>query len=235
MTIELVYDRDCPNAEAARAALGRALEKARLPAVWTEWELSSPATPARVRTLGSPAVLIDGRDIAGVQPCDAGACRLYEGPNGKWAGVPDEAQILRALRAGGRRVRWQNLALVPGIAASLLPNLTCPACWPAYAAVVSALGLGFLVSSAYLFPITAPMVAVAVGCLFFQAAGRYGPAWLGATAAVLVLAGKFLFDSKMTWYVGAGLLVAASLWSAWRRRSPRACACALPKKESLRV
>jgi|GEM_PF-2330127 len=32
------------------------------------------------------------------------------------------------------------------------PQGRCPACWPAYAGVLSALGLGFLLESAYLLP-----------------------------------------------------------------------------------
>jgi hypothetical protein len=38
----------------------------------------------------------------------------------------------------------QNLLAVPGIGLSLLPKIACPACWPAYAGLLSSLGLGFL-------------------------------------------------------------------------------------------
>src|SRR3954462_8565336 len=40
----------------------------------------------------------------------------------------------------------QAAAALPGIGFSLLPKMLCPACWPAYAGIVSALGLGFLIS-----------------------------------------------------------------------------------------
>jgi hypothetical protein len=43
---------------------------------------------------------------------------------------------------------WKrSVAMLPGIGVSLLPKLICPMCWPAYAGIVSALGLGFLIST----------------------------------------------------------------------------------------
>jgi len=33
------------------------------------------------------------------------------------------------------------LTSLPGIGAALLPNATCPACWPVYAGILSSLGL----------------------------------------------------------------------------------------------
>ena len=46
--------------------------------------------------------------------------------------------------------RLQLAALLPAIGAALLPKLTCPACWPAYAAVLSALGVSFVDYTPYL-------------------------------------------------------------------------------------
>jgi hypothetical protein len=34
----------------------------------------------------------------------------------------------------------RTLVALPGVGVSLLPKLMCPACWPAYAGIVSALG-----------------------------------------------------------------------------------------------
>ena len=46
---------------------------------------------------------------------------------------------------------WRRVvAVLPGVGVSLLPKLTCPMCWPAYAGLLSAVGLGFLISSQYL-------------------------------------------------------------------------------------
>ena len=53
VAVELVYDKDCPNVGEARASLRQALTEVGLPAEWTEWEASSPSTPAHGRRLGS--------------------------------------------------------------------------------------------------------------------------------------------------------------------------------------
>ena len=109
---------------------------------------------------------------------------------------------------------------VPGVGASLLPKLVCPLCWPAYAGIVSSLGLGFLIGSAYLLPITAAFLAVSTGALGFRARCRrgYGPLWVGSLATILVLVGKFQLESVVTTYAGVTLLVVASIWNIWPRR-----------------
>ena len=58
---------------------------------------------------------------------------------------------------------WKrSLAVLPGIGVSLLPKLACPLCWRAYAGLLSALGLGFLISAKYLLPLTVALLAIAV-------------------------------------------------------------------------
>src|SRR2546422_8714636 len=86
---------------------------------------------------------------------------------------------------------------VPGIVAALLPSLTCPLCWPAYAGVLSSLGVGFVGTTAYLLPLTATFLAIAVGALTFGARrhGRHGPLALGLVGSAIVLLGKFVLDA----------------------------------------
>src|SRR5437667_6303051 len=109
---------------------------------------------------------------------------------------------------------WKETALaVPGVGVSMLPKVICPICSPAYAAVLSSVGLGFLVSTTYLLPVTVVFLAVAVGALGFRASSRRGlkPFWIGVIAAGSVLAGKFWLDSATVTYAGVGLLVVASV------------------------
>jgi hypothetical protein len=123
---------------------------------------------------------------------------------------------------------WKrSLALLPGVGVSLLPKLICPMCWPAYAGVVSALGLGFLISTRYLLPLTVAFLAITAAALGFRAPQRhgYGPLWLGLVASAVILTGKFYFDTARAVYVGVGLLIAASVWNSWPRRSVRTAAC----------
>jgi hypothetical protein len=97
-TIELIYDSECPNAEATRERLRQALAAASLPPRWKEWNRADPACPEYARRFGSPTVLIDRRDIVGLGPDnDGSACRLYAGPEGRSSGAPTVASIVAAL------------------------------------------------------------------------------------------------------------------------------------------
>ncbi len=124
----------------------------------------------------------------------------------------------------------QTMAALPGIGVSLLPKLMCPACWPAYAGLVSTLGLSFLISAKYLLPLTVAFLALTALALGYRASRRhgYGPLWLGLIAAAVILTGKFYFDEAQATYAGVGLLVAASLWNSWPRRAAAAPSCCVP-------
>ncbi len=121
----------------------------------------------------------------------------------------------------------QGLLALPSVGFSMLPKLACPACWPAYAGLLSSVGLGFLVSTAYLLPLTAAFLFLAVAALVFRANKRrgYGPFVLGLVAGSAVLLGKFAWESKLTVYSALGLLVVASLWNAWPLRDSEVATC----------
>ena len=115
---------------------------------------------------------------------------------------------------------WKHgLVAVPGIGASLLPKLACPVCWPAYAGLLSSVGLGFLISSRYLLALTAVAFVPVLMALAFRAKNRhgYGPLMLGTVAAAGVLVGKFQWQSKAELYFAVGLLLVASIWNVWPR------------------
>jgi len=111
----------------------------------------------------------------------------------------------------------QSLLALPGVGVSILPKLACPACWPAYAGLLSSVGLGFLISTAYLLPLTVAFLILALAALAVRANERrgYGPFILGLVPGGGVLLGKFAFESNLIVYAGLGLLVIASLWNAW--------------------
>jgi hypothetical protein len=118
-----------------------------------------------------------------------------------------------------------GLLALPGLGVSILPKLACPLCWPAYAGLLSSIGLGFLTSSAYLLPLTAVFLFLAVAALAFSANKRrgYRPFALGVVAGSAVLMGKFVWESKVTMYCALGLLVVASLWNAGPLREAATC------------
>ncbi len=117
--------------------------------------------------------------------------------------------------------RWkQGLLALPTVGVSLLPKLACPACWPAYAGLLTSVGLGFLISVVYLLPLTTAFLVLALGALAFRAKQRrgYSPFLLGIVAASGVLLVKFVWESNTIMYGAVGLLVVSSLWNTWPRR-----------------
>ena len=218
MRVELIYDADCPNVPAARSQLIKAFARTGISARWQEWERSSSATPDYARAFGSPTILVDGKDIAGVAP-SAGtrACRVYNDAHGGLSGTPSLAAIGAALfnaapskppTAG----RWRAMgASLPAVGTAMLPKLTCPLCFPAYAAILSALGIEFVDYTPYLLPLTALFLTIAMTVLVFQGrrTGNMMPLVLGIIASLLVLYGKFYLAADGLTTGGIILLVVA--------------------------
>jgi len=239
--IEFIYEQSCPNVADARAQLRLALEQSGLPAHWQEWEHNDPKSPAYARRYGSPSILVDGEDVSGepvsedVQSSAGTAapnCRIYTNTQGRNRGVPDATLIRTALEncmenstsslpAG----RIQLASLLPAVGAALLPKLTCPACWPAYAALLSALGVGFIDYTPYLLSLTLVFLGVTLAILAWRPRRGYAPLVLGLFAAAVMLIGKFFFDSDIATYAGVALLVGASTWNAWPVKSVISCKC----------
>ena len=109
---------------------------------------------------------------------------------------------------------------IPGVAAALLPNVTCPACWPVYAGVLSSLGLGFLMTGPYFFLVVSALLGISLFSLYYKADSRhgYGPILLGLLAAGVILAGKAAGASNYVLYSGAAALITASLWNRWPKK-----------------
>ena len=128
-----------------------------------------------------------------------------------------------------RSARRGVLATAAAVGVALLPKLTCPACWPAYAGILSALGVGAFNYTPYLLPLTLAGLAVALWALAFRARARrgYGPFVLGLVGAGVLLAGKFGLENDGVMYAGIVCLVGASIWNAWRRR-PGPCPACVP-------
>lgn len=237
--VELIYDLNCPNIKEARAALLRAFAQTGLAASWTEGDLKAADSPDHALGYGSPTILVDGRDIAGAKPVDGvESCRLYPAGSAGFRGDPPVDQIVAALKHGrlasgtgekkSSRFAWrQLLAGVPGVGSALLPVGICPACWPAYAGLLSSAGLGFLFETPYLLPITVALLGVALLGLAYRARSRrgYGPLALGLAGAVIALGGKFAFSVGWFLYLGLSFLVVACVWNAWSRRLIRSSSC----------
>lgn len=229
MKVELIYDHDCPNIESARTQLVRAFAQAKSTPTWTEWERSQPESPTYVQGYGSPTILVNSQDVAGVPEGEGSrCCRVYTDTDGAMHGVPALDTIVQALTASQPKPTslWKRfLAVLPVIGAVVLPKLTCPACWPAYAALLSGLGLGFINYTPYLFPMTLGFLAIVLISLAYRAQTRrgFGPLWFAVSGSSILLAGKFLWVSDVVLYGGLAIVIAASIWNAWPLKADASC------------
>ena len=116
----------------------------------------------------------------------------------------------------GERKRFAVLG-IPASALAALP--LCPACYPAYAGILSALGLSVLADTTVQTVLTVLLLAVALGGLLYDAKSRrgYGPFALGAVTAAVLAFSKFVMGSDPITYAGVGVLALAGLWNVWPR------------------
>lgn len=236
MQIELVYEKSCPNIEAARMQLLRAFAKTAITPRWQEWEVSTPGAPEHIHGYGSPTVLVNGKDVGGHNSeGDDYCCRLYSYGENSIEGVPAVADIVHALEsaqqlptAANGVSNWRlNAAMFPSVGVAFLPKLACPACWPAYAGLLGSLGIGFFDYAPYLLPLTAVFLLVAIAGLAYRARSRrgYKPLLVGLLAAATLLLGKFAYDGDVAMYAGLSLLALASLWNTWPRPQSLGTVC----------
>lgn len=135
---------------------------------------------------------------------------------------PNEAEA----RARPRRRATFWLASAPALLVALLPKLACPLCWPVYAALLAALGLGFLAEPQYLLPVTAVTFTLLLAALAIGAGSRrraLALTSLGALGTGAVLYGKFAIGSDALVYGGAVGLFAACVLKVLRTSASSCC------------
>lgn len=202
----------------------------------SEWCTDDDDCPEYARAYGSPTILVNQVDVTGRPSGDGPSCRVYRDEDGSLAGAPTAETIARALMSpphtttDGGRFSWKGLSsTAPALGLAFLPKIACPACWPAYAGVLGTLGVSFLVDTRILFALTAAFLAIALFFLGYRASSRrgFGPLVLGLCASVVLLTGKFYFESDAAMFSGVGLLMVASLWNSWPRRenTPECSSC----------
>ena len=139
-----------------------------------------------------------------------------------------EAARGTALMASVSRGWYALQATVPGVGAALLLGASCPACWLAYAGLLTMPGLAWLLGETSLRLITLAVLGIALASLAYQAPARrgYRPLGMGVIAASLILLEKWWLSSPVLLALGLALLVGAALWNAWPRQVTISGACA---------
>ncbi len=121
------------------------------------------------------------------------------------------------------RPHWlRGLAVLPGVVFALLPVAHCPACLGAYFAVLSALGLGFLMTERVLAPLIAGFLVFGLVSVAWSTWShrRLGPLVVTLAGSAGVVAGRLVWDIPAALYISVGLLMAAALWNLWLKRTP---------------
>lgn len=103
-----------------------------------------------------------------------------------------------------------GIAALPALLLALLPKFTCPACWPAYGSVLSALGLGGLLASPWRVPLLAVFLAPALwllarGC---RRRRRRWPFVVGVTGATASMVGACVDHTWLSLAGSAAFVVA---------------------------
>jgi hypothetical protein len=121
-----------------------------------------------------------------------------------------------------RRSRWNSLAALPAAFLSLLPAVTCPACLGAYAGLLSALGLGFLVRSTVLEPLLISTLLIGLGSILWSTLQHHNPWPLALTLLgnLAVVVGRYAVASQEMQWLGFPLILGGALWNIWLRRRP---------------
>lgn len=125
--------------------------------------------------------------------------------------------------------RWQALsAAMPGVGVSLLVAAKCPACWLAYAGLLTMPGVAWFAGETSLMFITAGLLGIALASLAYRAKDRrgYRPLAFGVVAVSLIVIEKWWLASPWLLALGLALLVGASLWNAWPRQATALDSCA---------
>lgn len=119
----------------------------------------------------------------------------------------------------------RSLLLLPAALLSLVPTATCPLCLSAYAGVLSAVGLGFLLTDRVLAPLIVVFLLAGLASVAWsmRTHRHAGPFVATLAGSVGVVAGRLVWDVPLVLYTGVMLLLVASLWNVAIKRRERTC------------
>jgi len=121
-----------------------------------------------------------------------------------------------SLKSKGPRSIW---TVIPAVIVSLLPALSCPACWPVYAGLLSSIGVGFFNYTPYLLPLLIIFISVSVIALAYEdrKRGRYWITVVGFAGGLAIVLNQLGLNSELLLYGGITLLIGSSLVSTVKK------------------
>jgi len=139
--------------------------------------------------------------------CGAPICACRQGSERPQADAP------RSARRPATNIRLPAMQALSIAGIALLPK--CPLCFAAYLGLFASAGVPVWVTTLWGRPLTAILLALALAAIFVRSRrrGRYAPAMVALTGALLITAGKLTFNVTPVFFVGVSLLIVASMWS----------------------
>ncbi|MBI5466825.1 MAG: MerC domain-containing protein [Candidatus Kerfeldbacteria bacterium] len=116
------------------------------------------------------------------------------------------------------------LAGVAGVFSGILPVAACPACWPAYAGVLSSLGISVLGFGTGHFVLAGILLAIAMGMLVYDWKRHHNRPWplmLGLLGCAFVVASNTYFYQPIVSYAGSASFLSAAIWNGMILRRQR--------------
>ncbi|RME72188.1 MAG: DUF2703 domain-containing protein [Chloroflexi bacterium] len=106
MQITFLYYEDCPSHDTALERLKTVLAEKNVQADVQVVKIETEAQAQKWRFIGSPTILVDGRDIdpPGPETVPALTCRAYRLEDGRISPLPSKEMIRRALKTAERDV-----------------------------------------------------------------------------------------------------------------------------------
>jgi hypothetical protein len=116
------------------------------------------------------------------------------------------------------------LGVLPAIGASAIPTLACPACLPALASLLGAIGLTSLTNRAYLLWVNLVALVLALAILYSKSRENgYVPFLLGLAGGVAIMVGKSPNTGHALAWSGLVALTLASALRIFGRGSATTC------------
>jgi len=218
--LKLVYFEDCPNADKARKLLRQ------VGAEFEEVKQDTLAENHPDKGYASPTVLDGNKIIFGAKTGDGGGGCSLDIPS-----VTELRKRLAGSSANGGKSKSSLLSTIGSIGSAMTVGL-CPICIPAIGALLSAVGLGFLVQESVLRPLLFIFIGINLFGLFWSYLKEHkkiAPFIFGVVMSIGLYVGRYeyigaLVNSLIMWGSIIGI-VAVSFWNIKLKKQASCSAC----------